>query len=188
MTVAVNTLITEFTLIANDAGLVNWTTSELLIWLNEGQVELLVPCPDAKIKTTSFPLVAGAKQGNPTDCVTVLELRQNVSGDAITPCAREALDLFYPGWMNETQSAVIKHYMDDQHPDVFYVYPPAIDGTQVAITYQAMPNTVTSGGNIDVRDIYAARLLNYMVYRAYSKDASAGTAERAAAYYQLFKG
>jgi DUF971 family protein len=40
---------------------------------------------------------------------------------------------------------------------------------------------------IDIQDIYTSPILDYVLYRAYSKDASfAGSAQRAAAHYSQF--
>jgi hypothetical protein len=190
MTVAVNKLLTDFGILTNDADSVQWPEAERVSWLNEGQVALVVVAKqvDAKIKTITLALTAGAKQANPADCISIIEVRQNLNGNSVTKCDRATLDRFLPGWMNAMQSATIQHFMDDPQPDAFFVYPPAQSGAQIVMTYGAVPATVSAGGNIDVRDIYADRLLNYMLYRAYSKDAEGANAARAQAAYQLFIG
>lgn len=187
MTTTVNSIFTKFGILANDVDSVQWTAAERELWINEGQIALLEKHPDAKIKTVTVALAQGAKQTNPADCISIIELRQNANGNAILPCDRKALDAFSPGWMTSTASATVKHYMDDPQPDTFYVYPPQpVSPGSVVMTYGAVPATVAAGGNIDVRDIYADRLVNYLIYRAYSKDSESGDAARAAAAYQLF--
>ena len=187
MTTTVNSVFTKFGILANDVDSVQWPAAERELWINEGQIALVKIKPDAKTKTGTVALLAGAKQTNPTDCLEIIELRQNANGAAILPCDRKALDAFQPGWMTSTASATVVHYMDDPQPDTFYVYPPQpVSPGSVVMTYVAMPTTVAAGGNIDVRDIYADKLVNYMLYRAYSKDAEGGDAARAAAALQLF--
>ena len=56
------------------------------------------------------------------------------------------------------------------------------------MTYSAQPATVGAADDIDVRDIYAENLLNFILYRAFLKDAEfGGNGERAVAFYQAFR-
>ena len=90
------------------------------------------------------------------------------------------------------------HYMfDPRDPKTFYVYPPALVTTQLDIVYSALPTDITEPadgatytavtGNLGVPDIFANAVLDYILYRAYSKDSEyAGNAQRAQAHYQAF--
>lgn len=186
MSVLVSTVVAKATTLLNDLGLVRWTQDELLSWGSEGQVVLAKNKEDAKVKTISHVLIAGAKQFAPSDCMQIVDVRQNYNGSAITPCDRSALDRFTPNWMTSPTASTVKHWMDDQHPDVFYVYP-AQNATPatVVVTYKALPIALMAGGVIDIRDIYADNLVNYIVYRAFSKEDEAQAAQKAAAYLQL---
>lgn len=188
MTISVSSVLARAGTLLLDEGFDRWTTDELLKWLNDGQRELVKVKADAKVRTVEHSLVAGAKQTNPDDCIEILGMPQNVGGGSITPCDRVALDRFSPDWMVKPTDNKVKHWMDDPHPNTFYVYP-AQNGTpaSVVLTYTAVPNQVAAMDNIDVRDIYADNLLNFILYRAFSKDAEfGGDAARAVAYYQAF--
>lgn len=189
MTTTVASVISRAATLLQDTAMTRWTQAMHVTNLNEGSIELVKIKPDAKTKTATLALVAGAKQSNPADCIEIIELRQNANGAAILPCDRKALDSFSPNWMTTPVSATVKHYMDDPQPDTFYVYPaqPTSPGS-VVMTYVAMPATVAYGGNIEVRDIYAEKLVSYLLYKAYALEDEAGAAEKAAAYLQLFKG
>lgn len=79
--------------------------------------------------------------------------------------------------------------MPDESPMAIWVYPSQLNaGGQLLITYVAYPPPVTQGGNLGVSDAYATNIINYLVYRALSKEDEAGAAEKAAAAYALFKG
>lgn len=173
----------------NDAGLIHWKQDELLNWGTEGERELVVLKPDAATKTVDHQLVAGAKQSAPADCITILDMRQNDGGNVITPADRATLDRFMPGWMKSPTASGIKHWMPDQHPDVFYVYP-AQNATpaKVLITHSFVPPALVAGGNLGVRDIYQAAIENYILFRAFSKDSEPASAERAMAYGKAFYG
>lgn len=188
MTVSVASLIARAAYLAHDVDNVKWPQTEMVDYFNEGQLLLVEGHPDACTKTATLALVAGAKQSNPADCIEIIDMRQNAGGAAITPCDRSALDRFNPNWMTTQVGTTVIHYMDDPQPDTFYVYPALIGTGSVVLTYVATPAIVVYGGNMAVRDIYADRLVNYLLYRMYSKDFEGGDAQRAAAYLALFKG
>lgn len=173
----------------NDAGLIHWTQDELLKWGSEGQIELVTLKPDAATKTVGLQLVSGARQTNPADCISILDMRQNDNGNAITPTDRATLDRFMPGWMKGPTASTVKHWMPDPQPDTFYVYP-AQNNTpaKVVITHSFTPPALVAGGNLGVRDIYQAAIENYILFRAFSKDAESASAERAMAYGKAFYG
>lgn len=186
MSVAVSTILARASKLLLDEGLVRWTQAELIDWGSEGQVVLVQSKDDAKIKTATVSLVSGSKQSNPADCLQILDMRQNNGGAAILPCDRTALDRFSQNWMVTPTASTVKHWMPDQQYDTFYVYPAQnTSPAAVVVTYKAMPTSLTAGGNIDIRDVYADNLVNYIVYRAFSKEDEVQAAQKAAAYLQL---
>lgn len=189
MTVLVSTILSNVTTILTDAGMKHWTKAELLAWGSEGQVELSKLKPDAKVLQVEKQLVGGARQAWPSDCVVMLDVVSNSDGSVVTPCDRSALDRFNSGWMQRKTGLKVLHWMQEEMPGAFYVYPAQslTAPGKVLITYSAIPSALVDGGSLDVRDIYAANIENYMLYRAYSKDAEVGAnAAAAAAYFQAF--
>ena len=110
--------------------------------------------------------------------------------------SREVLDAQTPDWHDPTVSgdaahtAVIKHYIyDEQNPRNFYVYPGVAGDSYVEIIYSANPTTVVQSGNLSIPDIYANAVTDYVLFRAYTKDAEyAGNNQRASTHYNLFLG
>jgi hypothetical protein len=101
-----------------------------------------------------------------------------------------------PGWTTESPAISIEKYMFDHRlPKEFLTYPPATTTSQVEIVYSTFPaahalteaqllNPATAT-TINLDDTYANVLLDYMLYRAYSKDVEqANNAARATAYFQ----
>jgi hypothetical protein len=80
------------------------------------------------------------------------------------------------------------HYVyDEQNPRVFYVYPGVAGNAYAEIVYSANPSTVAQNGNLDIPDIFANAVADYVLFRAYTKDAEyAGNATRAGLHYNLF--
>ena len=82
----------------------------------------------------------------------------------------------------------IYNIFDDDDPRNFYVYPGVNGNAYVEIVYSASPTDLGSASaTISVDDIYANAIIDYVLYRAYMKDAEyAGNAQRASNHYQLF--
>lgn len=189
MSVPVSSVLTNVVTVLNDAGMKHWTRDELLAWGSEGQIELVKRKPDAKVLQREVQLSGGARQSWPADCVALIDIVSNPDGSAVTSCDRPALDRFSPGWMQRKTGQKVQNWMPDDAPGAFFVYPAQSVSSpgKVLATYTAMPAALVDGGNLDVRDIYAANIENYMLYRAYSKDAEVGAnAAAAAAYFQAF--
>lgn len=190
MTTPVSTILNNAKVLLNDAGLVHWTEAELLAWGSEAEIELVKVHPDALTKTVSSTLVAGARQTVPTGCIQIVDIRQNANGAAVTLCDRKSLDLFQPNWMTAPSASTVKHWMPDENPANYLVYP-AQSGTPatLSITHSYLPSAaLTALGNLTVRDIYAPNILNYVMFRAFSKDSEPASAERAVAYAKAFYG
>lgn len=184
--------------ILQDTTSVRWPVEELVRYLNDGQREIVLYRPDATIKNATHTCVAGAKQSIPSDGSKLIDIIRNSSGAAVRIVPRQILDAQIPSWYTLTGTDTAVHFMyDPRDPKVFYVYPPATVLTSLELTYSAYPTDIAEpaagsvytdvSGNIDVPDIYGNVLIDYVLYRAYSKDSEyAGNAQRAVAHYQSF--
>ena len=119
---------------------------------------------------------------------SLLNIRRSLGTDGVTPglamriVAGEVLDSVYPGWHNRT-GVPTQYIFDPQTPKVFYVSPGVAAGvTQwVEVAYLASPNELVSTGSfgmdgssttpISIDDKYVDDLVNYILARAYMKDA-----------------
>lgn len=179
---------------------IRWPANELVRYLNDGQREIVLHRPDSMVTNASLTLAAGTKQSLPSNGAKLIEVVRNSSGNkrAVRLCNREILDAQSPGWHNLSQVTEVLHFMfDPRDPKTFYVYPPAQSTASVEIVYAAYPSDITEpadgalytavSGNISVPDIYGNALLDYILYRAYTKDSEyAGNSQRAVAHYTAF--
>lgn len=189
-------IIDQVTDILQDKSNIRWTIEELLRSLNDGQRATVVMRPDSSAQNQAVKLVAGSKQSIPSDGLRLLDVVRNmgsngaIPGRAIRIVQREILDTQIPDWHIQTGSFV-KHYMlDNRDPRRFYIYPavPANASQFIELVYSTNPRDVLSlTDTIALDDIYAPALVNYIVFRAYSKDAEY-TADGNAAqlHYQAF--
>lgn len=193
-TIVASTLINKAQIILQDLTGVRWpSNTELLGWLNDGQREVLVYKPNANVKHASHKLATGTCQSLPEDCVQLIDIPRNMGTDGLTPgrairlAVREVMDAQVPGWHSARASAEVRHFMYSAlDPKTFWVYPPqpATGQGYVDLTYSATPSNATLDGFIQIDDIYANVLVDYILYRAFSKDTEAAADVNRAATYQ----
>jgi hypothetical protein len=191
-------LLTRAADVLQDAGNVRWSQAELLRYLNDGRRELAIHRPDVYATTSTMTLVAGSKQSIPVDGAKFLDAIRNVSaanaiGRAVRLIEREVLDAQMPDWHTLAASTSIKHFMfDERTPKTFYVYPPAAAGHKLDVSYSKAPVDIVSGDlnsstALSAEEIYTGTLVDYILYRALSKDAEyAANAQRASLHYTAF--
>jgi hypothetical protein len=196
-TITVASLLGRAAKLTNDTGNVRWPLLEGLDWLNDGQRALIILRPKASVKNTSVALTAGStKQTLPADGYLFIDMPRNMGADGSTPgtviqeIPTDTIDNQIPTWHVDANAlGYIKHFVfDPRNPKNYYVYPKApATSWYVELIYSVAPADCTQGGTITLDDIYANMLLDYVLYRAYSKDSEyAGSPELAAAYYTAF--
>jgi len=190
-----------------DEDAVRWPLSELADWLNDAVSAVLIAKPSASSQTRVVSLVAGTKQSLPTDGdarpIMFLSARRNVNADGtpgkvVTSIAFNRMDAADPDWHSARRKrAAVQHYLFDEHvPTEFYVYP-YNDGTgKLDIALAVVPPRIVASGAVEelssydqdvgLPEPYGTPLIDYVCYRAQSKDATGGDAGRAGMHYQAF--
>ena len=177
-------------MIIQDITGVRWPASELINWLNDCRRVVASIRPDIYSVSTSLTLVSGAQQQLPADGVRLMDVPRVINGPAVTLTQRGFLDQQNPGWHQMAASSVPLHFMiDERYPSNFWVYPPATGGSSVEIIYQQSPTDLTASSALNVfENAYAGPMVDYVCFRAFSKDSEyAGNADRAAMHYKLFQ-
>ncbi len=197
-TITGSSIIDRAAILIQDTTGVRWPRPELLDWLNDGQREIVLLKPEASVINQSLALAIGkTKQSLPATGNMLIDVVRNMGADGNTPGAairlvsREVLDAQSPDWHSDANAfgKVLHYVFDPRDPRTFYVFPKApATAWQVEIVYSAAPaNTDDSGAVIGLDDVYANALLDYVLYRAYSKDATyAANGNLAVAHYTAF--
>lgn len=202
MTISAQSIIRRAVETLQDTTSVRWPVSELVRYLNDGQREVVLYRPDSMVTNATVNCVAGSRQTLPPDGAKLVEVIRNAaagtSKKAVRMTNREILDAQIPGWHNLAGVNEVLHFMyDPRDPKTFYVYPPATTSAQLDIVYSAYPTDIAEpadgslytavSGNVSLPDIYGNALLDFILYRSYSKDSEyAGNAQRAQAHYAAF--
>ncbi|MEO8021073.1 DUF6682 family protein [Polaromonas sp.] len=182
-------VIDSATELLQDEGNVRWVRADLLGWLNDGQLQVVVVRPDAKTFTGPLALVAGPLQAISSGGLRLLDVTRNVGGRAITLITRQQLNDLNTAWFTTTGKTAIKHYMfDDRFPKEFHCYPPAAVGASVEARWSAVPvPCVAETDVIDLDDTYKSALVDYICYRAFLRDSEAPSSlARSNAFLQSF--
>jgi len=178
---------------------VRWGAPELVAYLNDAQRSLVQNRPDQKAATATVNLYHGYRQALDDGYMSLIDIPANAAGKRkrITKVDLVQLDAVEPAWRSRQASTEVVHFAYDlREPRTFYVYPPVVAGTPVELVASLYPVDVpapggashtTVTGNIDLPDQWADALLNFVLFKAYSKDAEfGGNAQLAASYLGLF--
>ena len=194
-TITAKQIIDDAAIQLTDLSNVRWTRGELLRWVNDAQRQIITQAPNATNKVDVVQLVPGTRQEIPSDGWTLIELIRFMGSDGTKPgrairlASRELLDAFNPDWHNDAKTLTPKHYIfDQQDQTVFYVYPPSNGNGWVQLNYSPVPPVIADElDTISVNDIYQTAILDYVLYRACSKDAEyAPGLQLAAGYLSTF--
>ncbi|MCK7581100.1 MAG: hypothetical protein MZV65_39390 [Chromatiales bacterium] len=202
-TVTVEELLLRAQTILQDATALRWPLHELLAWLNDAYREIVLLRPDANSETGVYTCSEGTRQdlakanGGFPNALSLLDVVRNVAASsskrAIRHIDRTILDDQRRGWHAETPTVNVEHFMFDARlPRSFLVYPPATAQAQLEVVFSSVPlaHSVADAADsstamIRIVDSYANAMLDYILYRAYTKDAEyAANAQRATAHYQ----
>lgn len=178
-TVTAKTIIDKATIQLIDLTNIRWTRAELLSWLNDGMRQIVLIQPSASSTTVSKLLVAGTRQTIPVDGWLLLSVYRNMGTNGTTPgrtiriISREIIDGFNPNWHTDTAKAEVRNYVyTDQDQTAFYVSPPNTGTQYIELNYSAQITDLTAETQpIPIFDIFQSALMDYILYRACSKDA-----------------
>lgn len=182
--------------ILQDASNDRYSEAELLAWLNFGQKAIVREKPDANPVRESVLLTSGLWQSLPTTGILLLDVTMNMGTDGTSPGTpiilvdRKWIDTALPTWTVASASDEVKHLIYDpkSQPKSFMVYPQSTGSNYIEIVTAKLPADVAAiGNNITIGDEYAEALLDYVLFRAYTRDAEyRQNADRAIAHWQSF--
>lgn len=185
--------------ILQDAGNVSWTIAQLIAWVNDAIRALALVKPDSTAVTATQQLTASQTKQvlSGASDLRLIRLVRNMGangttiGRAIRLGDMNALDSFDPNWHTATPDAVVREYMfNAERPDEFWVYPPvhATTAVNVELIKSVLPTAVAATTDaLPVDDIYGPPLIEWVCYRAFSRDSErTPNWARAARHFQAF--
>lgn len=190
--ILVGDLLRRFQNLMMDAKMIRWSQTEAVDWINDAAGEIVLRRPAARAVTEIVDLVAGTYQTCSQDSAQLLDVTRNVTvdgrpGKSIRICDRQQIDDAEPDWHTK-RSGPTRHYMiDERSPTSFYVYPPAAQGAKVEMLVSKVPPKVALVTDaLDMRPEFINAIINWMLYRAHTKDSEYSQGNVAALHYQAF--
>lgn len=206
-------ILKEAGLLLQDQTFTRWTLPELVGWLNMGIGAIILAKPSAHSAARILPLVEGTRQsleqidGAPRP-LSLLSIDRNISaagppaigGRPVKLTSRPVLEAADPNWHDPRRSRFtreVKHYTYDENlPLEFYVYPGNTGEGLVEAVVATMPAAVVAtgdpekiesyAGDIGLPEPYSGVVLDYVLYRAFSKDGLEGDNGRSQSHYAQF--
>ena len=196
---------------------IRWTANELVDWFNDAQTSTQALRPDSTEEFTSIQLVPGSYQDlsqrsadllNPSTKLIKITRNTAIEGRrrVIRLVPRQVMDVVKADWESSPPATDAVNYMTDPNlPNVFWVYPPApvpsptLPAMMVEVFYSATPTPLDPmnlaaktwrdiKGALSVKDRFMIPLVDYILYRAYLKDAEfGGNGSRAQTHFQQFQ-
>ena len=195
MAITAKKVIDRVRAVVNDAIEVRWLDPELLNWINDGRREIDTYQPGMFSQTANIvhKLADGCYQklvANNAYAIAAVTHNVNANGsvgDAIRVTQRDVMDTFKPGWLADSGTKVQNWVQDTISPVSFFVYP-AVKGGSVLVVARVAPPELTSVNDTALPfDQFLVPLVNYVLHRAYAKDAEvAKNAQLSADYLNLF--
>ncbi|AOP42941.1 DUF6682 family protein [Edwardsiella piscicida] len=171
-----------------------WPLAELCDYFNDAVRAILLVRPEAGAHVTQLHCVAGTQQRLPAGVFRLLEIVRVHEGRALLPVPREVLDTQYPDWHRLT-GPVERYCYSDRTPLIYYLFP----GVEAVLTLDAVvcriPATVSiatlqddaAHQAVPLDPAYINPLIDWMLYRAFSKDNEGGAnVALAMQHYQVF--
>ena len=164
--------------------------TELLGYVNSSLVECAVLRPELFATIGDMTCVVGQCEQSLdyADAIALLEVLSIHQGAALTPFDMAAMTAYNPNWRTDTGAAARQWSRFQNDPLKFFIYPKAPAAAQVLdVRYARNPATFTINATItDVPLALKTALVEYVIYRAESKDDEHVSSGRTTSYYQAF--
>jgi hypothetical protein len=172
---------------------IRWSVEEIIAWMNESAGAIMTRRPAALARRSVVELDAGTLQT--IEGAMLLDVVRNFAANGTTPGGvirrsdRQLLDDSDPDWHTSKPKTAVKQYTyDDRTPQIFYVYPPVVDGVKVEVLEAALPATIDAvGDSLDIGTEYLEAVVNYVCYRCNTKDSEYASPALAVSFYQAFE-
>ena len=150
-----------------DAERVIWGDAALCKYISEAQNACILLGVDANVVTENKTLSPSSMQSLPTGGIRLID----VHGARKIP--KEVMDEAVPGWMDETTTSSIEHFMyDDENPRIFWVYKkPATGSITNQISYAKSVSLLKYGTDpLTLPDSYIPAIKEFVLWRAMSEE------------------
>ncbi|MFU1851455.1 DUF6682 family protein [Citrobacter portucalensis] len=179
MTISVVDVLGRVNTQLRDPVFIRWAKSELLGYFNDAVRAVVLKRPDATAAVIPFECAAGVRQQLPESVYQLIDIVGQDSGRAVVPADRVTLDTADPMWRTISGEVSAEAFLyNPALPQYFMLYPGVADGVMLEIAASLYPVEVTLE-DLDeedpvamaISDIFINPVVDWCLYRAFSKDA-----------------
>ncbi|MEQ9721287.1 DUF6682 family protein [Yersinia alsatica] len=162
-----------------DTAWLRWPLAELNDYYNDALRAVILARPDAGATTEIISTKSGTQQQLPDGAVRLIEIIRVENGRALRSIPREVLDNQYPDW-HQISGSVECYCYNELTPKVYYLFPGPIAPLNIEMVTARIPqavtiNTLSSAVTpVPMDELYVNPLVDWMLFRAFSKDGEAG--------------
>lgn len=162
-----------------DPGFIRWTKPELLEYFNDAVRAVVLSRPDASASVIDFVCVAGVRQQLPDDVYQLIDIVGQTTGRAVVSADRVTLDTADPMWRVTTGEPAAEAYLyNPLLPHYFLLFPGVASGISLNIAVSLYPQEIPLEAldeedpvAMPISDIFINPVVDWCLYRAFSKDA-----------------
>ena len=165
------------------------TDAELLRYVNDGIKEISRLQPELFIRLGDVTCNTGEVEVRVpySEAQAIVDVLAVHDGAAVLPADMASMDAFLPTWRVASQGAAQNWMRKPNDPLRFFIYPPAPVGQVLDVMWIELPTELAIGDIItEIPDTMQPALVDYVVYRAESKDDEHVNSQRAAQHYAAF--
>ena len=173
-----------------ESGFARQDNAELLGYFNDGLAEAYAANPALFQTASTMACTAGTVYQTLSfaNAVRLVEVVGIVGGVSLTPFDRATLDAFNPGWRNAAAAAATQYSAAGPgDPLAFFLNAPAPSGQVLDVRFVKKPGTYGLNDTVlELPESMRPAMVDYVVYRAESKDDEHVLSQRAAGHYSAF--
>ncbi|EAT2388977.1 hypothetical protein MSU25_000122 [Salmonella enterica] len=174
-----------------DTLMMRWPLAELCDYYNDAVRAIILVRPDAGASVETLKCEPGSRQSLPDGALRIIDVIRITDGNALLPVPRDVLDHDYPDW--HMMTGVPERYVySEVTPRIFYLFPAPDECISIDAVICRIPAVVTISSledNTEIRidEAYVNPLVDWMLFRAFSKDVAGGAnSAQAMQHYQAF--
>lgn len=179
MAIPVNDVLGRVNAQLRDPGFIRWSKPELLGYFNDAVRSVVLNRPDASAEIIPFVCTAGTRQQLPDEVYQLIDVTGQDSGRAVVSADRVTLDTTDPMWRSTTGETSVEAFVyNPMLPRYFLVFPGIADGVMLEIAVSLYPSEIMPEDLDDdtpavmpVSEIFINPVVDWCLYRAFSKDA-----------------
>lgn len=143
--------------------------------------------PDLFAYITTMDCVSGSLQSTPADSVRLIEVLQVSGGNNMNEVNRQSLDLMFNMWQTISPGIPTNWCRHQRNPNQFFVYVPALAGTELIIEYAQSPRVYAYSDSIALLpDAYFPAIVDCTVSLLESVDNEHANSGRAKLFMDSF--